>query len=159
MKILQGVIDVKSVEDLLKAIGDCAVLIDADYIVDLGVVEFAVEKAVKSWKNRKNIAKTLPMEILLYVSATRQIRDAVKLGVKEGKNKVVVVVLKDECIDKLKELGFEECEVLKTDEEKVKRIKEFYSIGDEELNVVGVEKLPLLIRERIALFDVFKESF
>ena len=159
MKILQGVIDVKSVEDLLKAIGDCAVLIDADYIVDLGVVEFAVEKAVKSWTNRKNIAKTLPMEILLYVSATRQIRDAVKLGVKEGKNKVVVVVLKDECIDKLKELGFEECEVLKTDEEKVKRIKEFYSIGDEELNVVGVEKLPLLIRERIALFDVFKESF
>jgi KEOPS complex subunit Cgi121 len=157
MKILQGVIDVKSVEDLLKSVGDCAVLIDADYIIDLGVVEFAVEKAVKSWKNRKNIAKTLPMEILLYVSATRQIRDAIRLGVKEGKNKVVVVVLNDECIDKLKELGFEECEVLKTDEEKVKRVKEFYNIGDEELNVVGVEKLPLLIRERIALFDVFKE--
>jgi KEOPS complex subunit Cgi121 len=157
MRILEGLIEVRSVDEILKAVGNCSVLIDANYVIDLDTVEFAVKKALKSWSEGRNVAKTLPMEILLYVSATRQIRDAIRLGVKEGVNEIVAVILDESCVEKLKELGFKERKVLKLDDEKVKRVKEFYDIGDEELNVVGVEKLPLLIRERIALFDVFKE--
>jgi KEOPS complex subunit Cgi121 len=156
MKIVEGVIEVESVEDVLDVVGSCSVLINAEYVLNVETVMFAVQKALKSWKEGRNVAKSLQMEILLYVSATRQIRDAVRLGIKEGKNEVVAVLLEDRCLEKLREIGFIERRVLKMNEEKVKKIKEFYRIGDEELKIVGVEKLPLLVREKIALFDVFK---
>ncbi len=154
--IRQGVLKVESLEDFLKEFGECVAVIDAKYVVDLGVVDFAVKKAVKSWREGRNVAKTLPLEILLYFSATRQIRDAIKVGVKEGLNEVVLVVLDVSCEGKLKEV-FTEREVVKIDEERIENVKRLYGISDEELKVVGLEKLPLLIRERIALFDVFKD--
>ena len=96
MKIKQGILKVNSLEEFLKDFGECLTVIDAKYVVDLDVVRFAVEKALKSWKEGKRIAKTLPLEILLYFCATRQIRDAIKVGVREGINEAVVVIL-NEC--------------------------------------------------------------
>ena len=154
--IKQGVLKVESLEDFLKEFGECVVVIDARYVLDLSVVEFAVKKAVKSWNEGRNVAKTLPLEILLYFSATRQIRDAIKVGVKEGLNEVVLVVLDGSCEGKLREV-FTEREVVKIDKERVENVRRLYGISDEELKIVGLEKLPLLIRERIALFDVFKD--
>ncbi|WP_456327824.1 KEOPS complex subunit Cgi121 [Archaeoglobus sp.] len=155
MKIKQGILKVNSLDEFLKDLGNCVTVIDAKYVIDLDVVRFAVEKALKSWEEGRNVAKTLPLEILLYFSATRQIRDAVKVGVKEGINEAVVVILND-CEDKLGKY-FEEKEVVRVDDERVENVKRLYGITDEEIKIVGLEKLPLLIRERIALFDVFKE--
>ena len=154
MKIKQGILKVNSLEEFLKDFGECLTVIDAKYVVDLDVVRFAVEKALKSWKEGKRIAKTLPLEILLYFCATRQIRDAIKVGVKEGINEAVVVIL-SEC--KGFERYFKEKEVVRVDNERIENVKKLYGITDEEIKIVGLEKLPLLIRERIALFDVFKE--
>jgi len=154
MKIKQGILKVNSLAEFLKDFGECLTVIDAKYVVDLDVVRFAVEKALKSWKEGKRIAKTLPLEILLYFCATRQIRDAIKVGVKEGINEAVVVIL-NEC--KGFEKFFEEKEVVRVDNERIENVKKLYGITDEEIKIVGLEKLPLLIRERIALFDVFKE--
>jgi len=153
--IAQGVIEIKNVREFLSKIPDGCVLIDSDYVISLNVLKFAVQKALKSWKEKRNIAKTLSMEILLYVSATRQISKALKIGLKEGINRVIVIDLNG-CLERLKELGFKEEEVLQTDDEKIKRVAEFYDICEEELNLVGKEKLPLLIRERIVLFDITK---
>ncbi len=155
MKIKQGILKVNSLDEFLKDLGNCVTVIDAKYVIDLDVVRFAVEKALKSWEEGRNVAKTLPLEILLYFSATRQIRDAVKVGVKEGINEAVVVILND-CEDKLGKY-FEEKEVVRVDDERIENVKRLYGITDEEIKIVGLEKLPLLIRERIALFDVFKE--
>ncbi|ADB57613.1 KEOPS complex subunit Cgi121 [Archaeoglobus profundus] len=155
MKIKQGILKVNSLEEFLKDLGECAAVIDAKYVIDLDVVKFAAEKALKSWKEKRNIAKTLPLEILLYFSATRQIRDAIKVGVKEGTNEAVVVILNN-CEDKLKKY-FEEKEVVKVDKARIENVKRLYGITDEEIKIVRLEKLPLLIMERIALFDVFKE--
>ena len=154
MKIKQGILKVNSLEEFLKDFGECLTVIDAKYVVDLDVVRFAVEKALKSWKEGKRIAKTLPLEILLYFCATRQIRDAIKVGVKEGINEAVVVIL-NEC--KGFERYFKEKKVVRVDNERIENVKKLYGITDEEIKIVGLEKLPLLIRERIALFDVFKE--
>ena len=154
MKIKQGILKVNSLEEFLKDFGECLTVIDAKYVVDLDVVRFAVEKALKSWKEGKIIAKILPLEILLYFCATRQIMDAIKVGVKEGINEAVVVIL-NEC--KGFERYFEEKEVVRVDNERIENVKKLYGITDEEIKIVGLEKLPLLIRERIALFDVFKE--
>ncbi len=155
MKIKQGILKVNSLDEFLKDLGNCVTVIDAKYVIDLDVVRFAVEKALKSWEEGRNVAKTLPLEILLYFSATRQIRDAVKVGVKEGINEAVVVILND-CEDKLGKY-FEERDIVRVDDERVENVKRLYGITDEEIKIVGLEKLPLLIRERIALFDVFKE--
>lgn len=155
IKIKEGILKVYSVERFLMEYGECLVVIDAKYVLNIDVVKFAVNKAVKAWKDGRNVAKNLPLEILLYISANRQIKDAVKIGVKEGVNDVVIVVLKEDCENKLKGI-FEEKKVLRFEPEKVERLKSMYGITDEEINTVGVEKLPLLIRERIALFDIFK---
>ncbi|WP_457549873.1 KEOPS complex subunit Cgi121 [Archaeoglobus sp.] len=154
MKVKQGILKINSLEDFLKNLGECVAVIDGRYVIDLDVVKFAVEKALKSWKDGRNIAKTLPLEILLYFCATRQIRDAIKVGVKEGISEAVVVVLK-ECEDKLEKF-FEEKEVVRIDEERIENVKKLYGITDDEIEIVGLEKIALLIRERITLFDVFK---
>jgi len=159
VKILEGRMYVESVEDVLRRIRESGcniVLIDARYVVDIDQVKFATEKALKAWKEGRRVAKSLPMEILLYCAGTRQIDDAVEIGLKEGLNELVAVVLDGKCVEKLKELGFREEKVLKMDDEKVRRVKEFYGISDSELEIVGIEKLSMLVRERIALFDVFK---
>ncbi len=154
--IKQGILEVKSIDRFLEEFGECIAVIDANYIIDLDVVKFAVKKAIKSWNEGRNIAKTLPLEILLYFSATRQIKDAIKVGVKEGRREVILVVLNKSCEEKLKEI-FKESEVIKVDENKIENVKRLYGINEKELEVVGIEKLPLLIKERIALFDVFKD--
>lgn len=154
-EILQGILSVKNLDDFLREFGECVAVIDADYVIDLDVVKFAVEKALKSWREGRNVAKTLPLEILLYFSATRQISDAIKVGVKEGEKEVVVVVLDENCKDRLRKI-LEERNVVKFDEKRIENVKKLYGIDDKELEIVGIEKLPLLIRERIALFDVFK---
>ncbi len=161
MRILEGVLSVHSLRDFLNRLnetGCTATFVDANYVVDKSHVEFAAEKALKAWKEGRRVAKTLSMEILLYCAGRRQISDAVEIGLKEGLNEVVVVVLEDECVEKLKELGFKEKPVLKLDDEKIERIRRFFGIGKEELEIVGIEKLPMLVRERIALFDVFKSG-
>ncbi len=154
--IKQGILEVKSIDRFLEEFGECIAVIDANYVIDLDVVKFAVKKAIKSWNEGRNIAKTLPLEILLYFSATRQIKDAIKVGVKEGRREVILVVLNKSCEEKLKEI-FKESEVIKVDENKIENVKRLYGINEKELEVVGIEKLPLLIKERIALFDVFKD--
>jgi len=161
MKIIEGIIEVNSLSEFLKKLnktGCTITFLDANYVVDKDHVEFAVKKAIKAWNEGRRVAKTLAMEILLYCAGRRQISDAVEMGLKEGRNEVVAVVLEDECVDKLKELGFIEKPVLKLDDEKIERIKRFFDISDEELKIVGIDKLSMLVREKIALFDVFKSG-
>ncbi|AEA47993.1 KEOPS complex subunit Cgi121 [Archaeoglobus veneficus] len=154
ISILQGILDVEDVEEFLLPFRDCAVFLNADYIADETHAELAARKALRAWHDGRNVAKTLPVEVILYAAATRQINRAMELGLKTGTNRVVVVVLGD-CIDKVSSVLKEE-NVLKMDEEKIVRLKQFFRITDEELEVAGVEKLPLLVRERVVLFDLTK---
>ncbi len=131
---------------------DCASFISSKYVVDLDVVAFAAEKAVKSWQRGERISRSLPIEILLYYAATRQIRDALKLGINSGLNRVAAVVLDE---DEFSKLDFRELEF--KPEYDLKAVREHYEIGDEEFEIVGIEKLPLVVRERIALFAALRE--
>lgn len=153
MRVLQGVIVVENVQEFLRKLNDSGcqtTFINADYVADLSHVEFAAQKAIRAWNEGRRISRSLTMEILLYAAATRQIWKALELGLKEGRNEVVAVVLN--C--NLSEFGFQEKQVLNLDEGKIRRIVEFFEISDDELEIVGVEKLPLLVRERIVLFHL-----
>lgn len=132
---------------------DFVTLINPKYVVSIENVEFAAKKALKSWvKEEERISKSLSIEVLLYYAATRQIKDAAKLGFKSGKQKAVLVVLDEE---KFKDLNFKELEF--KPEYDLEAIMEHYKITKEELEVAGIEKLPMLIRERIAIFSATKE--
>lgn len=155
MKLYQGSMVVNDKDELLRKLPDGCVLIDADYVVSLDVVEFAVRKALKTWDEGARISKSLSMEILIHLAGTRQINQAIQLGIKDGVNRVVVVDLNG-CIEILRENGFKEENVVKTNPEREKKIIEFYGIGKEELEVVGEKKLKYLIMERIALFSAMK---
>ncbi|MBE8538674.1 KEOPS complex subunit Cgi121 [Geoglobus acetivorans] len=155
MRLYQGEIYIENVKEFLKKLPDGCVLVNADYVVDIESLGFAVNKALKSWQEGKRISRSLSMEILLHISATRQINRAVKIGVGEGENRVIVVDLND-CSELLRKHGFREGQVLQMDEEKISRLKEFYEIADEELDMVGEEKLGMLVRERMALFAASK---
>lgn len=130
-------------------IGDFACFIDPKFVVSLEVVEFAVEKALKNWNSGNRISKSLAIEILLYFSATRQIEIARKVT---ATNKAVAVVIDEE---KFSKLGFVEEDFYPRYD--LKAVMELYEITEDELKIVGIEKLPLLVRERIALFSIFGE--
>jgi len=155
MRIYQGTIFVRNLRDFLRQIPDGCALINADYVLSLETVKFAVEKALKSWKEGRRVSKSISMEILLHFSATRQINQAVKAGVREGENRIVVVDLKG-CIEILRKLGFKEEDVIDSKEEKMRRIAEFYGISKKEIEVTGWEKIDMIVRERIALFSISK---
>jgi KEOPS complex subunit Cgi121 len=151
-RILSGYIDVENVREYLERLKGCeAAIIDASYILDIENVKFAAEKALKAWNEGNRISKTLPMEILLHAAATRQIKDALRIGIKEGENTVFTVILNCERIPRFREDKFER---VFPNKKQIEEIKEFYGISDEELEIVGTERLNLLIRERIALFSL-----
>lgn len=160
--IIEGSLYVDKVDDLLEKINfdECVIaLLNADYIVDRDHAELAAKKAMENWAQGKNVARTLPIEIMLYASANRQINQALEMGVKSNsENKVVAVVIgEEECVSKFKGTSsFKEEKVLSMNKKKVENLKRFFDINKEEIEVTGTEKIPDIIKERIVLFDVFK---
>ncbi|WP_456467628.1 KEOPS complex subunit Cgi121 [Archaeoglobus sp.] len=140
------------VDDVSSFKVDYATFINSKYVVSLDVVEYAAKKAVENWNRGRRISRSLSIEILLYYAATRQIKDALKLGIAEGKNRVAAVILDE---SRMAEIGFTETEF--RPEYDVDSVIEFYGITDDEIEITGVEKLPLLVKERIALFSAFGE--
>lgn len=138
------------VEDPSAFRADYAAFIDSKYVVSLDVVEFAANKALKNWQKGRRISRSLPIEILLHYAATRQIKDALKLGVKKGLNRVAAVILDESKMESFKEIEFRP-------EYDAEAVVKHYGITDEEFEIAGLEKLPLLVRERIALFAAFEE--
>ncbi len=149
MKVIFGEI---YVPDAAKFRADYATFISSKYAVSLDVVAFAAEKALKAWKKGERISRSLSLEVLLYYAATRQIRDAVRLGVRDGLNRVAAVVIDEE---KFATSNFKELEFVP--EYDVRAVMDHYGITDAEVAAVGTEKIPLLVRERIALFAALKE--
>jgi len=140
------------VNDLSSFKVDYATFISSKYVVSLDVLEYAAKKAVENWEKGRRISKSPPIELLLYCAATRQIKDALKLGVVEGRNRVAAVILDE---SRMSEVEFTETDF--RPEYDLRAVMDFYGITDEEITITGIEKLPLLLRERIALFSVFGE--
>jgi|Deesub1362B_J571_1020462.scaffolds.fasta_scaffold00113_85 KEOPS complex subunit Cgi121 len=169
-KIFSGWLDIEDVGIFLDHIrkisrdtGIEIVIIDADYIVSLDNLIYAVMKAIDSWIEKRNVAKTLSMEVLLYVSATRQIKDAIRVGVKEGRNRVYLVLIGSNT--DLEKIGRESEIIPRFTPEKfdinldsinLRKIMEMYDIDGDELRIVGLDKLDMLIRERMVLFELNK---
>lgn len=162
MNIFSGRLDVKDVSAVLSDVnkisektGSVIVLFDALKTAGTEHIESAANHALRSFKNGKAVARTLPMEILVYASGQRQCSAASKFGLHKGENFVYVLILNgDEAAAQSEILKIiEKSDEISADAEVLK--KEF-CITDEELSVVGIDRIKEIVLERVALIDVWK---
>jgi KEOPS complex subunit Cgi121 len=160
--ILEGTIFIKDIEILLTKIKEIRkgkniviLALDADKLAGKVHLLFAIEKAFDSFKTGRNIANDLGKEIMLYAAGTRQINRAMKIGVHNGNNNIVIVAIGedvdlsmfDEIIPK---------DVVQYEVSKNRALMDIFNITDEEIKAAGVEKIPDLVLERVALVDILK---
>ncbi len=162
MEIFSGKLDVEDVASTLKKInsigkdtGSTIVLFDAAKIAGKPHIESAVMHAKRSFSDGKNIARTLSMEILVYASGQRQCSLAPRFGLQKGQNLVFVLILDGETHRAKEEIQglIEESDEVTADRETLK--KEF-DISDEEIGVVGEDRIGELVLERVAMLDAWR---
>ncbi|MHB9287308.1 KEOPS complex subunit Cgi121 [Halobacteriales archaeon Cl-PHB] len=99
MQVVEGRTEIEDVDAFVERLGavgeahDCAVAaFDARYVVGRQHLETAVALANRAHRRDDAIARNRGVEILLYAAGTRQIDEALELGVSRGDCPVVVVV-------------------------------------------------------------------
>ena len=95
------------------------------------------------------------MEILVYASGQRQCSLAPRFGLQKGQNQVYVLILDGETQRAKDEI----CELIGASEEvtaDTKTLKKEFDISDEELEVVGQDRIGELVIERIAMIDAWR---
>jgi KEOPS complex subunit Cgi121 len=130
---------------------------------------FAALNALKAFQDGRNLAEHLDIEMLLYASGQDQISKAFTLlGLTPQTSQIALVTLTEsegEAVAAIKRatplLGVPDDAVLEANREKPKRLREVFSISDEELEAVaelGAEfsALTLLLVERSALLAVHR---
>jgi tRNA threonylcarbamoyladenosine modification (KEOPS) complex Cgi121 subunit len=141
-------------------------LLDASLVAGCEHLQFAVLNALNAFAGYVNISSNIAIEIILYASAQRQIKEAFRLmGVQSSTRKVAVVILartKEQASRRLRVIsrlvgGQRDDRVIGLSDEKLERIKEFFGISRVELEAKtkrrGLEKQALmdLVIEHMAL--------
>jgi len=140
----------------------CVQFFDAVLVAGWQHLYFAALNASNAFKNKSNISNSLAVETLLYASAQRQIKEAVRLlGLKPHGRQIAVLVLAEskQRVDSALEIvsrlvgGERDDSVLKLTHEKVEGVRKLFGITDVELEA-KVEKKGL---ENKALTDLVIE--
>lgn len=162
IRFLEGTIFIKDVElfvskirEIRKNTGIVIQALDADKLAGERHLMFAVEKAMESFKTGTNVANDPAKEILLYASGKRQINRAVKIGMHNGMNNIVIVGIGDD-FDLSSFFDVTPKNVLKYDISKKKALMEIFDITEEEITAAGEDKIPDLVIERVALVNFLK---
>ena len=162
IRILEGSVTIDNVDEFLLRLREKGIesnsiiqVINADKLAGEEHLGFAIEKAISSFENGNNIANDLAKEIMLYAAGTRQIKKAIKLGIHKGKNNIVLVAIGDE--PDLSDFDdITPASVIGYNESKKNELMDIFNITDEEINAMGADRIPELVRERVALVDVMK---
>lgn len=162
MELVEGTATIRDIDSFLEelaAIGEAhdAVVqaVDARYVVDRRHLELATELAQRERAHGAGIARDPGMEILLYAAGRRQINRALEMGISEGTEQPLVVVVS----------GGEESTAAEEVRRKLvpaevlgeydrERVAEFFGITETELTATAEAGLPGLVRERVALLVV-----
>jgi len=139
---------------------------DADRVAGWRHLFFAALNAVKAFRDGYNVSQSLGIEVLVYASCQRQIREAFRIvGVRLGCSRIAFIILSDsaqECVAAYRRcsqlLGVEDDSVLEVSGEKLEVIKEVYGVTPQEMESRGGEApgeaVSWLIVERMALLSV-----
>ncbi|MBE0522899.1 MAG: hypothetical protein IBX40_00955 [Methanosarcinales archaeon] len=161
VKITDNNIFIKQLSDIASRYTITVQALNADLLSGVRHIQFAVEKAIRSFESGKNTANNLGMEIMLYASGSRQIEKAINLGVKRGENRVAIVLVaenvSDEAVFDIRNLlNSEDASIVDYSDSKKENLLRIFNITAAELEAVGEDKIPELVLERVALVDVMK---
>ena len=180
MELIEGYAEVDDLDlflDTFAEIGDvygCVVqAFDARAIAGEAHLEHALRTARRAIDRGEAIARDPAVEVLCYAAGTRQIDEALELGVGEGQSPVVVLVAggfdgrerDTEAIERAEAAAAEAVQELiePADLERgieftePERLRAVFEIGDPELSASeasGHDDLETLVRERVALLAV-----
>jgi KEOPS complex subunit Cgi121 len=139
---------------------------DAKHVAGPQHLYFAALNALNAFEKNTNISNNLAVEALLYASAQRQIKKAVKmLGIKQDSSEVAALIItenrhkKSDCLRLVTKTvpGERDDSILELTDKKIGNIKNLFRISDLEfeakLEKEGLEKEALtdLVIERMAL--------
>ena len=170
IQVICGAVRIADLPGFLKTINNIAFEnevtiqgLNADLIAGERHLHFAVGKALRAVASGRNVAKDTGIEIMRYAAGERQIERSFSIGLHEGENNVVFVLL-----GKMDNLLIAFSEVRKLIEEKPcpellayssskrKGILSLFRITDEEIEASGEEHIPELVIERVALANFVK---
>lgn len=142
-------------------------IFDADLIAGYEHITLAVDLAVRAWSENRNIARTIAMEVLLYASAKRQIKDAIRaIGPSKTSKECVIVVLSksrddlESAVTRLKGYGIEDEGLVLLSPRKIQKIIKTFDISETELAIsksLHTDEgfaVQSLVFERVALSDL-----
>ncbi|MDD2339486.1 MAG: KEOPS complex subunit Cgi121 [Methanosarcina sp.] len=170
IQVICGNVSIPNLSGFLKSIISIAsenkVIIqglNADLIAGERHLHFAVGKALRAIAAGRNIAKDPGIEIMRYASGERQIERSFLIGLHEGENNAVFVLLGKMdnlalALYSIKKLIIEKpcSELLAYSESKRQGILSVFGITDAEIEASGEEHIPELVIERVALADFVK---
>ena len=162
-----GSVSIKDLREFLGTLNDISSAntvtiqtLDADKIAGERHVRFAVKKATDAMEAHTNVANDLGVEIMRYAAGERQIEKAFLIGLHEGENRAVFVLVGDEQSLSVTSNALLEIIVEKTpldySPSKRESIISQFNITESEIEAVGEDKIPELVIERVALVDVLK---
>jgi len=169
VSIVSGVISIPDLPAFLKSLNDFSAeygvkiqSFDARKIVDADHIMFAVHRASVAFAAGTNQAKEIGLESMRFSSGQKQIDKSFSMGLIQGENRGLFVFFgaSDEQSKSAQNafcgvFSLKEDVPFSLDEKKPFLMKQF-GITDEELNVVGDDKLKELVMERVALVDVVR---
>ncbi|SNR45312.1 KEOPS complex subunit Cgi121 [Halorubrum vacuolatum] len=179
VRIISGTAAVDDLDEFLGSIreitdetGAVIQAFDADLIVSEETLRLATRLAARAIARDEAVARDPAVEILLYAAGRRQIDQALRLGVPEGRSDVIVVVAdfgkvpRAERPDADLTAAVERVETLLVDAhgrdstETSRRfdseaVTDWYSITEHEIGATAGD-LEAIVHERIALLDVEK---
>ncbi len=138
--------------------GVTIVCLNREMIAGFSHAQTALDHAIRAWKEKDMIARTLEVEVLLYAAGTRQTGHIGPFGPEEGKHEYYLCIIPPNDTALLTLLA--KMEVIEDEDwdqmsdEKRMRLMSFYGISPEELELVGHDRLLDLICERSALLTV-----
>lgn len=170
IQIVCGTVQIPNLSGFLKTVNSIASEneitiqgLNAGLIAGERHLHFAVGKALRAVAAGRNIAKDPGIEIMRYAAGERQIERSFSIGLREGENNAVFVLLgkMDNLIltlSAIRELIEEKpCnELLAYSEPKRKGILSQFGITEAEIEASGEEHIPELVIERVALVDFAK---
>ena len=170
IQVICGTVSIPNLSGFLKTVSSIAseneVIVqglNADLIAGERHLHFAVGKALRAVAAGKNIAKDPGIEIMRYAAGERQIERSFSIGLREGENSVVFVLLGKMdnlvlALSAIRELIEEKScpELLAYSDAKRRGILSVFGITDAEIEASGEEHIPELVIERVALADYLK---
>ena len=147
----------RKIQEIARLYSIHIVCFDASKMAGLDHAKAAIQHAQRSFFSAKPISNSFEMEALLFAAGSRQCQVAASFGFHEGENSLFVCICPvNECVwtDLSCFMHFVDLPFDDMTPEKEARLASLFNITQEELEVVGRDRIKDLILERIALLSI-----